>query len=809
MTFIKLALQRMKRKINLTLTVFAVLTISFAFSVAILCYNASLISTSANYRLSAYGSWYGSILGGDDEDYEYLTELSGVTTVGTTVSYFGSEIGTISDEMKTLGIHTVDGRLPKRSGEIAVEADYLSVLGYDYELGQDIDIILYLTVENESGETEIYPLVRTFTLCGVISEYTSLWSVSSGSYLNSAIILPQDAEDMYEEAVANGAEVSKTTSYFVGVKDGYEDSVASELKSYNKQISRKSSRAMISYNTAYSTNEEEAEFNSYYTIVVFIVSLISVVVIYILQLQEDVKRCVRLRSVGATKGQLRLLVLCETILVAVPAMILGTAFGILALWVLLKLTISAGSVAISIVIPAARLAVALICWVSGTLIVRVMTIQVALFTPMTGRMTMQAGKARKAAAFQRAIAFAMPIVLCAAVVVTALRAIPYYWHIDTRENEISYYITDDFMTGAIDDAFISEIRAVPGIRDAWGYTELRAEIEINGEEIGEVTFYVVDETDSWYRCFDFSNVDLEAFNSGDCVIMSFPEDDTESEIPNAGEILTVVIGENELDTVIGDVNIYKLYGSIGYNYGTSIFLESYNVVCSRAFMQKIIDTIPDGESIFTPQNAEISNEDSAAISKVLVFANSAASYLDTDTVIAKKVKMSSALSLLNSRENYATQLQDLRQQVILILVSGGCIALVALIILVSTVKLETRREIRKYGILQALGMSRRQRNLKLAGTALLRAVISLAAGWIIYLGYVAATGGESNRLDDTSTVFKTISANFNNLYFYDGIGSKEMILLSVALFAAVLAICYISKLGLNRFSLMEMLSADK
>ena len=58
-----------------------------------------------------------------------------------------------------------------------------------------------------------------------------------------------------------------------------------------------------------------------------------------------------------------------------------------------------------------------------------------------------------------------------------------------------------------------------------------------------------------------------------------------------------------------------------------------------------------------------------------------------------------------------------------------------LLILVSTVSLETERERQSFTILQRLGMSPWQRNMRIFGKAFGRSFCGITAGWLLYIAY--------------------------------------------------------------------------
>lgn len=229
--------------------------------------------------------------------------------------------------------------------------------------------------------------------------------------------------------------------------------------------------------------------------------------------------------------------------------------------------------------------------------------------------------------------------------------------------------------------------------------------------------------------------------------------------------------------------------------------DPYIIVCSRATVQKLVDSLPeDGSWNYSgSSHLRYDSGDTVGFRQLYAYADETAEYMSTDKTLATLVKNSGLQIWQNEREYNSTTMQSYLQQIIMFSVSGACIALVVLIILSSTIRLETQREKRRYGILQALGMSKRQRNLRLMGTALVRSLASVILGWGAYRLYDfisdlgSVRGGEGNVVI-TSKSYMSGSAP---------------IVLTFALFAIAFVICYTSKLSLNHYTLMEMLREDR
>lgn len=208
-----LAWQGIRRKKQSSLLLFLILFFSFASAVVTVSVAGSLAATNETYRYETYGTWYGAVLDAGEGDGAFLAECTqggAVSEIGVSESYgtlagadvkIGTADGTF---VKIGGLSVQSGRLPEAAGEIAVEADALSALGYDYTVGQEIAC----TVEFEKdGET--IGVEQTFTLCGVLREYTDLWNVQNAreeNCLNAAIVTEETAEALVQAAENAAAE---------------------------------------------------------------------------------------------------------------------------------------------------------------------------------------------------------------------------------------------------------------------------------------------------------------------------------------------------------------------------------------------------------------------------------------------------------------------------------------------------------------------------------------------------------------------------------------------------------------------------
>ena len=376
-TIFGLAFEGIKRRKRQSLLIFFVLLISFTFAIILLSYSSSISSTNSQLRLDTYGSWYGAIDEGTDGDLEYLESTDWVDDIGASVNYGSAsamlgdtvmgalDYGTVDDSMLDMGIILESGRLPKADDEIAIESTELTELG----LASASSITLRFTFYSESGE-ESTVVEKTYKIVGVIKQYTGLWDTNAT--LNEAILSEEGINELLAEAaesLGSEASVSPDYTYFFTVRSGYESTFESEVNSYLWSVREGANVRYVSVNSVMSMEAEEAQLNTFYVWLVLAVTLLAVVMIYILQMQSDVRKIVRLRSIGSSKGQIRLLILMEALMLCVPALLLGTLLGLVGIKALLGLSVYSGSVNISVSLPWNYLLTSVAVWIVGVLLV--------------------------------------------------------------------------------------------------------------------------------------------------------------------------------------------------------------------------------------------------------------------------------------------------------------------------------------------------------------------------------------------------------------------------------------------------------
>lgn len=860
-TIFSLAFEGIKRRKRQSFLIFFVLLISFTFAIILLSYTSSVAETNSQLRLDTYGYWYGAITDGVDSDFEYLERSDFVDDVGTSVNYGSAsvmvgglsqgslKIGTADENLADMGINLESGHMPNSSDEIAIEAASLNEVGYGASTGSSIT--LQWTFKNDSSYATVQ---RTFNVVGVISEYTGLWDIDAT--LNTAIITEEALTDIIAEAEASLGEItslSPETTYFFTVKSGMESDVETDVNKYLYNTREDSTIRRVTINSVVEMENEAAQTNMVYLALILAITILAVVMIYILQMQVEVKRIVRFRSIGGSKWQLRFLILVETLILAIPAVIFGILLGFLGIKILLSISVYTDSVDVAVSIPWSYLGMALAFWLVGILLVRMITFQVALATPLSGRMGMQKSKAKLVGGFRRALIMLMATLLCVSAVFTTVNLAEPVSEYTYWTSLWSYYISEVDGTNTHTDYQIPDLSeyeedllSIEGVTDFVGINDFYALIT-SGESTESAVVITMD-WDDIQNYVDTTGVDKEAYENGESVIVQIVSDDTS--ITENSDI-TISVDYNHFDSYVdasaGDpvldeksllssglvsvnvntasVQLLKsdeaLVSLLQYDRSGRYSIENYTyyVICSLPVLQNIVNQIPEGTRWWIECERFLWGQQEVGYNQGFVFTNMNAEDLGVDTTLSKYISQivyttttgynvvsGAYFKTYNFREiNYANA-QVYRQSLIMTIVSGVCISLVVLIILVSTLRLETDSEKRRYGILQAIGMSKWQRNLELARRAIVRSIISVIVAMVSYLCYYLLMN-ISVIVEGTSPI-AVLGTMFTTLAGY-GLTVPVLIGILAVVFLITFVICFGSKLSINNYSIMEMLREDR
>jgi len=179
----------------------AILFLIFFLGLSSIIYTDSYEKTLEEQRKLSYGAWHFAVYDTDVTTYQSLAshamvesagqmEIGGLATDGNGGVLGG--VGYCDDALMDIGnMKLLDGRLPRSSNEIAVEASRLNLMGISYELGQQIPIVISF----EGSDGEIVEKKHEFTLCGIVKNYSSYWK-SDSYWLVSFFVSPELCQEL-------------------------------------------------------------------------------------------------------------------------------------------------------------------------------------------------------------------------------------------------------------------------------------------------------------------------------------------------------------------------------------------------------------------------------------------------------------------------------------------------------------------------------------------------------------------------------------------------------------------------------------
>lgn len=457
-----IALKGLKGKKRSSTYLFLVCFLSVAFAVVNVSITGSLNKTREELRYDTYGEWDAAIYSPEPLSVSKDEHIQGWGTAqvygklldgGETVL---TGIGTLDESLLAIGHLAVQsGKFPTEDNEIAIEADILSGLGYDYELGQT------LTLRILNREEEVVD--RKYTLCGVLREYTDLWSTGT------------------EKVTLAGACVTADAAKEIGEVCSYQYFLSAEgEEGYPLYKELKGSYAHVVENTAANGQIAEEEYHYFNLVLILFTTLVAVIVIYSIQIKEQTRSIRLFRIIGVTKKQLSQIIFYETMVILLPAAAGGVAVGSLATWGLLRVLMEQSTGGFYIAIPVVLIAGILMLWFGAVFGTRFLIFYYAL----RGRLSAQERFLLRADRRQRKQKQLGLLILSSASVLAALfcygeSLAPVYID-DTWSKMSSYGITKGEQNDYISDKYIRECQVLSWNRRGCSMAESGGYIGISG-----------------------------------------------------------------------------------------------------------------------------------------------------------------------------------------------------------------------------------------------------------------------------------------------------------------------------------------
>ncbi len=770
---LSLAASALVRRRKTSLLTFSVLLLSFSFLIVSLSLVASINRTNQEYRMNTYGQWYGAIASGREGDGAWLKQQAWAGDVGS-ARYHGEvsphdnfppfAVGWADEAYFRVGrIELEAGRLPSADNEVALEAGVLERLGLDESaLGQEI--VLEIDIPVNSGAysmleaTQSYILMReTFLLCGIIHDYSDVWNLHpnyEGRKLLSGFLTEAAGEKLVGQAMAeakrlgeNTAEMRPVPQYFFTVEESLRETARAEANEY--MITTRGEEAIdrqICVN-AYAYPETEEQYDSFYTVLILVITLFAVLCVYVTRLQEQVHSFAVFRSIGITRRQLAEVIAWETLLLSLPAALLGTGLGAALTWAALRSLLFVGSVPVLVVIPLGKLAAGGLVWLAAVLAARLAVFLLAVRAPLTGRFRLEMKKGRALRRCRSGLAALLTALLGLEIIFTAMSSVGLFhqraWWLGCPVYRVSRHAgaaEGGRWPGVVTPEEAERLAGFPGVASADGFATLTARVSFPGLEEWETMFLVIDET-YWEDTFRFGEdgVDREAFHSGEVVILCLPEHIEDSYDLSPEELAKLEDGfplppegcvtlrcssdENfSWEAQVGDIQ----YITSGHMNRLVDLWQPYTVVCSHQYLKCMLAAMEPGTRWDAYRAGEAYGYES-----VFIVTDRNSKYLASENVIREYCKTHN-MSCFAYETNV---LEEVSRELILVWYSGGCVMLVLLFILISTLALEREQERQKYRILRAIGMSRRQMDRQLFRRTLGRSCLAAVIGWAAYFAY--------------------------------------------------------------------------
>lgn len=328
--------------------------IGIILSAAMITAVASLITSVQNYLIETVivnnGNWHGTVYSASKEQIEILKQNSEIDQISITDEIGYSLLTTVNNDAKPylyvqgmdenflsmMPVHVKKGSLPKNSTEILLPYHLIRLGGIEYELGDTITLKLGTRDQNgevlnqrdsyvskeEGGEELKITGEKTYTVVGFYENpsfepymapgYTALTVTDNVTDSATIYLKLNAAEQIYNLIIENFPDNNSDFNYELLRLTG-----SSNESSYNAVL--------------YSLG----------TILIIIIMLASIALIYnafSISINERTKQFGLMKSIGATKRQLKKSVLFEAFTLSLIGVPIGIACGLLGIDITLKLT---------------------------------------------------------------------------------------------------------------------------------------------------------------------------------------------------------------------------------------------------------------------------------------------------------------------------------------------------------------------------------------------------------------------------------------------------------------------------------------
>lgn len=756
-----LAAQGLRRSKGKALRVLAVLALSFGFALASLSLSASIQATNQEFAKNIYGEWYLGVLAGQERDGAWLSQQRWLIQLGTARPWGQVDtptgpaaLGTLDEGMCRVGrLRLSAGRWPQAEGELAAEAAVLAQLGLaDPQPGQQLTLPVRL--ETESGPVTLY---RTYTLCGVIQPYTDRWVLTknatgqpTGQLLVSLAVADPEARSLQREAGA----AEPVCQYFMTVHPGGRDQAVSQLNEYLGL-----EKAPSVNHQAYTASTPPSD--PVLAGIMGLTALAAVLCIQVMQLPEQVRRFATLRSLGMTWGQGAALSLWEALLLAVPAVVLGLPLAGAVVWIALRAVVFAGPMPFTVVLPGRSMLATALMWLGLYAAARLSVVWAAWRTPLVGQFQLPSAARRRLCWARQGLIACLLLGFGVTVIHTEMQAVPHWERREAVRQQPHYDLSAQ--EGLLTDSQLAQLRQLPGMLESLPVSRSYVGLEYPGLAEHRARLVVLENAAPWADVLDFGP-DAAAFDAGQQVLLCFPtrqvpdqmlsayhtpeillapgEDlsNRDYPLPDAEVQLHFYSGQGEaLACRAASVRVCRLGPEASQSRGLFL-LDPYTVVCSRAFVERMLANLPAGTrwgEAYFPLPQEERGLGTYVAGQELgwqrVLLRAEPNVVGVDAVLQRFCSQQE-LRLLSMRQNLLAEEQLQTQLLAQGYILGACGGAMLLLLLTAALSVEAQARRPSWALLRVLGMSAAQQRIRLAGTALARCAVALAGGWLLEFG---------------------------------------------------------------------------
>ena len=324
MNVLKITFKSIRRRLpQIQKAAFTTLVAVF-FVTAVLIFQENMYQWQMSSNKSRFGDWYicekttkepNKVL--DENDF-----LEKPLKAESTVRIFDSDwnntklyVGSMTDDfMKQGRIRLAEGRMPEASDEITMDWNTLLKLGYEGELGQKVTINYY---ENDNINSDKGRLSATFTLVGILNNYTNIWQ--DGKNIPGAIVTEERLKEF------------KCTIYNIYIYP-FKDSVRTQDYANVYKKIKEDVKSQTVYNAAvydYSPWKSKTVY-AYMYIVVMVIGILALSYQLIEYRNTRRKSYNMFRQMGMTKAGIRKMYITENAFILIPAGIIGILLALAA-----------------------------------------------------------------------------------------------------------------------------------------------------------------------------------------------------------------------------------------------------------------------------------------------------------------------------------------------------------------------------------------------------------------------------------------------------------------------------------------------